>query len=374
MAHMWHPHCVKLQRSFNSPISAITAAALLSVIFLNGPLFSNMSQAATNNSNFYTNFTAFNPHTLFDSRIHRKVNPMVMKVASYLNYVYQEVSSNKVGVQAVIQDMKDTIENGFSGKLYFMTPMSKAQLIDNGLMTYSKYVNVDPKRPGQLDNAPQPSSFITVYDESDPKFPSLPYCYVDDRVLGVKRAPAEPVVVAIISGDCQAYIYLHQGIQNKYPNKFLPLYLLTPGLVDQSISASRQEDASDILHISATGEPIDVKLRLDNPLELGATVHIVLTGWSAPTVRSSFIREASQTSVDPNVYEYILTKDDESAFLQQPITCDSTKNTSSYWTLDYFIQTPPTGVGTGFAIAKGKDGVEMSGTLPVIILRDGCIA
>jgi hypothetical protein len=270
--------------------------------------------------------------------------------------------------------MKDTINNGFYGKLFFITPMSNDQQIDFNAMVYANNLQIDKNSPNEVDNAPQPSSFITVYDESDPKFPSLPYCYVDDRFLGVKRALSEPVVVAIISGDCQAYLDRHKGIQNKYPNKFLPLYMLTPGLVDQSISASRQEDASDILHISATGEPIDVKLRLDNPLELGATVHIVFTGWSAPTVRSSFRGEASQTSVDPNVYEYILTKDDESAFLQQPITCDSTKNSPSYWTLNYFIQAPPTGVGTGFAIAKGKDGVEMSGALPVFILRDGCIA
>ena len=365
---------MKRQRFLKLSISSCTATALLISVFLIAPTYTSTSEAATSSVNFFTNFTAFNSHTLIDSRIHRKVNPMIMKVASYLNYVYQEDSSKKVGVQTVIQDMKDTINNGFYGKLFFITPMSKDQQIDFNSMVYANNLQIDKNSPNEVDNAPQPSSFITVYDESDPKFPSLPYCYVDDRFLGVKRALSEPVVVAIISGDCQAYLDRHKGIQNKYPDKFLPLYLSTPGVVDETISASRSEDSSDILHIAGTGEPIDVRLKLESPVPAGDKVFLQIAGSTGANTSSLFAIQAMQSANDPELYEYVFTKEDQARFMQLQVTCASTKLNPTYWTLRYDVQTPSTGVGSGVEIEKDKNGDELSGTLPVFILRDGCIS
>ena len=305
----------------------------------------------------FTNFTALNPKTLIDSRTHKKINPMIPNVASYLNYLYGQISRNELSIAQIREQMQNILENGHSAQLYFVTEAPEE--------AHNRATPEGSKQGERLLNSPVPSSFITIYDRKNSKFPNIPYCIFDDRWSGVKHSFSDPVQMVMQSGDCAAYLDKTQSTY-KYPPKFLPFYRETPGIVSSEVSGLGKPDLSNRLYVSRYDESFTVKVKIENP-EIGKDLKLYLDPANSFTEGDFYLGLGSDViypTLNPSgFYEHTFTRT-ELPIGTRGAVCKKTP--PEEFQIDYSFY------DTGVAF-KNEKGDFLMGTLPLIIVNTGCI-
>ena len=306
----------------------------------------------------FTNFTALNPKTSVDSRTHKKINPMIPKVASYLNYLYGQISRNELSIAQIREQMQNILENGYSAQLYFVTEAAE-EAHNYALLPAGSY------QGERLFNSPVPSSFITIYDRKNSKFPNIPYCLLDDRWIGAKHAFSDPVQLVIQSGDCAAYLYKTQSTY-KYPPKFFPFYRETPGIVSSEVSGLGKPDSSNRLYVSKNGESVTIKVKIENP-EIGKDLKFSIGPANTVTEGLFYLGLGSDLiypTLNPSgFYEHTFTRTELPIGTGRAV-CKKTP--PEEFQIDYWFN-------DGGAAFKNEKGEFLMGQLPVIIVNTGCI-
>jgi hypothetical protein len=304
----------------------------------------------------FTNFTALNPKTLIDSRTHKKINPMIPNVASYLNYLYRQISRNDLSISQIREQMQNILENGYSAGLYFVTEAPE-EANNYALLPEGSY------QGDRLFNSPVPSSFITIYDHHYSKFLNIPYCLFDDRWSGVKHSFSDPVQLVMQSGDCAAYLDKTKSTY-KYPPKFLPFFRKTPGIFSSEVAGLGKPDSSNRLYVSKNGESVTVKVKIENP-EIGKNLKFSIRGANA---FSSFLYLGSEVihpilpATSSGFYEHTFTRK-ELPIGTLGAVCKKTP--PEEFQIDYWFD-------DGGFVFKDGEGESMMGQLPQIIVNTGC--
>ena len=304
----------------------------------------------------FTNFTALNPKTLIDSRTHKKINPMIPNVASYLNYVYGQISRNELNIAQIREQMQNILENGYSAQLYFVTEAAE-EANNYALLPEGSY------QGDRLFNSPVPSSFITIYDRKNLKFPNIPYCLFDDRWSGVKHSFSDPVQMVMQSGDCAAYLDKTKSTY-KYPPKFLPFYRKTPGIVSSEVSGLGKPDSSNRLYVSKHGESVTVKVKIENS-EIGKNLKFSISGanaFSSVLYIGSNLINPTLPATSSGFYEHTFTRE-ELPIGTLGAVCKKTP--PEEFQIDYVFN-------DGGVAFKDERGEFMMGQLPQIIVNTGC--